>query len=91
MTKNELKVAVARKSFVTKKIADEVIEVLFETISDTVASGEKVAVSGFGTFFTGRIKDKRTVLFGDEDRVSIVKAHNVFLFRASRKTRKKIW
>lgn len=34
----------------TKKTAEEVVDMVFDTIMHTLAKGEEVAISGFGTF-----------------------------------------
>lgn len=34
----------------TKKTAEDVVDAVFETIMNTLAKGEEVAISGFGTF-----------------------------------------
>ena len=50
MNKTELIAAVAEKTGLTKKDADRVIAATFETISNAMAEGDKVQVSGFGIF-----------------------------------------
>ncbi|MBD1865347.1 MULTISPECIES: HU family DNA-binding protein [Trichocoleus] len=50
MNKGELVDAVAAKANVTKKQADAILSAVFDTIQETVASGEKVTLIGFGTF-----------------------------------------
>jgi len=40
----------------TKKEAAELVEMVFETIKDTLAEGEKIKISGFGNFV---VRDKR--------------------------------
>lgn len=50
MNKAELIALVADKVDLTKKATEEVIDTLFDTISETLATGEKVVISGFGTF-----------------------------------------
>lgn len=52
MNKTELASAVAKSIHVTKKVAEEAIDAVFETITDTLAKGEKVRISGFGVFET---------------------------------------
>lgn len=34
----------------TKKTAEDVVDTVFDAIMDTLATGEEVAISGFGTF-----------------------------------------
>ena len=50
MNKTELIAAVAEKTGLTKKDAERVINATFETMTASLAKGEKVAVSGFGNF-----------------------------------------
>lgn len=50
MNKTELIAAVAEKTGLSKKDADNAVNVLLNTIVDTVAKDEKVQIVGFGTF-----------------------------------------
>ena len=50
MNKTELIAAVAEKTGLTKKDAERVVAATFETVTATIAAGEKVSVSGFGIF-----------------------------------------
>ncbi|OLP19594.1 DNA-binding protein [Leptolyngbya sp. 'hensonii'] len=50
MNKGELVDAIAAKASVTKKEADAILTAMLEVIVDTVSSGDKVTLVGFGTF-----------------------------------------
>lgn len=50
MNKNELISKVAGQTGYTKKDTGAVIDAVIEAIIDTVASGEKISIVGFGTF-----------------------------------------
>ena len=50
MTKNELVERVAKKVGLTKKAAFESVNAVFGNIRDALSKGDKVVVSGFGTF-----------------------------------------
>ena len=50
MNKTEIVSIVAEKMNLTKKVTEEVIDALFETIQETLTNDEKVVISGFGTF-----------------------------------------
>ena len=50
MNKTELIAAVAEKTGLTKKDAERVVSATFETITATLAGGERVQLSGFGIF-----------------------------------------
>lgn len=51
MNRTELIAIVAARAEVTQKVAEEVVEALTNTICETLGQrGEKVVVTGFGTF-----------------------------------------
>lgn len=50
MTKADLVDAIFEKVGLSKKEAQEIIEILFNTIKQTFIEGESVKISGFGTF-----------------------------------------
>ena len=50
MNRPELVSIVSDKANVTKKQADELIDAFLETIIETLQSGDKVVLTGFGTF-----------------------------------------
>lgn len=50
MTKNELIEKVAKKSSLTKRAASDSVNFTFDLINDALVRGEKVVISGFGTF-----------------------------------------
>ena len=49
MTKNDFINAIAEKADITKKSAADAV---FAVISEAMANGDKIAISGFGTFET---------------------------------------
>lgn len=50
INKADLVDAIASKANVTKKQADEILTATTDTIVDTVSSGDKVTLVGFGSF-----------------------------------------
>jgi DNA-binding protein HU-beta len=50
MTKDELIDSVASKTDVSKKEVETIINTILETITTSLTDGEKVALTGFGTF-----------------------------------------
>ncbi|MCW5318159.1 DNA-binding protein [Nostoc sp. KVJ3] len=50
MNKGELVDAVAAKTNITKKQADEVISAFLSVVTEAVANGDKVTLIGFGSF-----------------------------------------
>ena len=50
MNKTELVKVVAEQAELTQKDAAKAVDALIETISETLAQGEKIQLIGFGTF-----------------------------------------
>lgn len=50
MTKSEIIAAVAEKASCTKKDAEKYFCAVIDTITEALTNGEKVAITGFGTF-----------------------------------------
>lgn len=50
MNKSELIAAIAGKTGLTKKDSEQAVNVLIEEIAGALKKGDKVSVSGFGTF-----------------------------------------
>jgi DNA-binding protein HU-beta len=50
MTKQDLINSAAAASGVTKKVAQSVIDAMLDSIQDTLAKGDSVTITGFGTF-----------------------------------------
>ncbi len=50
MKKNDLVAAIAEKENVSKKEADKALNIVLDAISDALIAGEKVSITGFGTF-----------------------------------------
>ena len=54
MTKADLVAQVAKKANLTAKAAKDAVYVVFSTMADAMKRGEKVVVTGFGTFMVRR-------------------------------------
>lgn len=91
MTKLQLIRGVAINAKVTYKIAEEVIEGALSEISRTLKKGEKVVLSGFGTFYVGRIKDKMVEPFGKKEDRQLVKSHRVVNFKVGKPLKREVW
>ena len=50
MTKSNIIDELAKRTGLKKKVAESVVDALFDIIEESLASGEKVQISGFGTF-----------------------------------------
>lgn len=91
MNKRDFIDIVAKKGHMTKKGAAEAIEVFLEEISRSLKKGEAVVLSGFGTFYISKVRDKQIVPFGKEDQRTTVKSHKVVNFRVGKPLKKSIW
>jgi integration host factor subunit alpha len=56
MTKAELIEAVYSKVGISKKESADLVELIFDTMKDTLSKGEKIKISGFGNFV---VREKR--------------------------------
>lgn len=74
MNKKDLVNIVTKKSHLTKKAAQEATDVVFLEIIKALKKGEKVLVSGFGTFKVINVRDKSVVIPVTGERRT-VKAH----------------
>jgi len=59
MNKKELVIAIATKTNLTRKQAGAALDAIITSIEDTVASGDKLALIGFGTFEARKIAAKK--------------------------------
>ncbi len=84
MTKSILTKRVAENTGISLRLAEKVIESTFQEIFNKLVKGEKVVISGLGTFYIGRVKDKDVVPFGDESKRQTVKSHNTVNFRVGK-------
>lgn len=91
MTKSQLINIVAKKGHLTKKAAKEAVEVVFAEVGQSLKKGEKVVISGFGTFLRSRVKDKQVVPFGKEEQRQTIKSHGVVLFKPGKPIKKAVW
>lgn len=89
MTKRELIDLVARKAHLTKRAAEESIEVFLSEIGRVLSKGEKVVLSGFGTFRVKSMKGK-TVKIPKTDKMVTVKSHRSAKFIAGKKLRRQV-
>jgi DNA-binding protein HU-beta len=91
MTKRDFVDIVAKKGHLTKKAAAEAIDVFLDEISRSLKKGERVVLSGFGTFYISKVADKQIVPFGQEDQRTTIKSHRVVNFRAGKPLKKSVW
>lgn len=83
MTKNELIRATAAKAGTTIKDAKVVVEALLETVTNTLADGDDIVITGFGTFNT-TIKEAHEARNPQNNETVSVPAKRVAKFKFSK-------
>ena len=58
MNKTEFIAAIAEKTGSTKKAAGETVNLVLDTIVETLKKGEEVAVAGFGKFYVADVAER---------------------------------
>ncbi len=89
MTKSQILEIVAKKANLTKKAARETIDAFLEELIRKLQKGEKVVLSGFGTFKVTVVKDKkgRNPQTGSD---LMIKSHRAVRFIVSKSLKKAI-
>jgi nucleoid DNA-binding protein len=59
MTKAEIIEIISKKAHLTKKAASEAVDAFLDELVRQIDKGEKVVLSGFGTFKVAKVKDKK--------------------------------
>ncbi len=83
MNKTELIAAVAESTGMTKKDTEQVISAALAAITDAIAGGDKVSLSGFGIFET-KHREARTGRNPVTTQVILIPATNAPVFKASK-------
>ncbi len=89
MTKQQMFDVLARKAHLTKKGAREAVETFLDEIKKALAKGEKVVLSGFGTFKVVTVKDKPVIVPGTKER-KVVKGHRAARFTPGKTLKKAV-
>ncbi|MBP7118512.1 HU family DNA-binding protein [Candidatus Woesebacteria bacterium] len=89
MTKKQIIEAVARKAHLTKRGATEAVDVFLNEIGRTLSKGEKVVLSGFGTFRVISMKGK-TVKIPKTEKYVTIKSHRAPRFTPGKKLKKQV-
>jgi DNA-binding protein HU-beta len=89
MTKRELIELVSRKAHLTKRAATESVEVFLEEVGRVLSKGEKVVLSGFGTFRVISMKGK-TVKIPKTDKLVSIKPHRSPRFTPGKKLKRQV-
>ena len=82
MTKAEIVEAIYEKIGFSKKESAEIVELVFDTIKDTLEKGERIKISGFGNFLVRQKRPRigRNPQTGQEIEIS---ARKVLTFKPS--------
>ncbi|HUW21379.1 MAG TPA: HU family DNA-binding protein [Candidatus Bathyarchaeia archaeon] len=83
MIKRELVDIIAKKSHLTKKGSQEAVDAFLNEVIKALKKGEKVLLSGFGTFKVVSVKDKSVLVPGTGEK-KVVKAHRAPRFVAGK-------
>ncbi len=89
MTQRELIDQVCRKAHLTKKAATEAVDVFLDEVGRILSKGEKVVLSGFGTFRVISMKGK-TVKIPRTDKMVTIKAHRSPRFTPGKKLKRQV-
>jgi len=89
MTKKQIIDIVSRKAHLTKRGATEAVDVFLNEIGRTLQKGEKVVLSGFGTFRVISMKGK-TVKIPKTDKFVTIKSHRSPRFTPGKKLKKQV-
>ena len=89
MTKRQILELVARKAHLPKRAAREAIDVFLDEIGRVLAKGEKIKLSGFGTFQAKPMKGK-TVRIPKTDKFVTIKSHRSPKFVAGKALKRKV-
>lgn len=89
MNKKELGDVLAEKYDLSKAKATEIVETVFETITDTLANGEKVEINGFGKFEV-KTRAARTGINPQTHETIEIAATNTPGFKASKSLKERV-
>ncbi|MBR3692311.1 MAG: HU family DNA-binding protein [Clostridia bacterium] len=83
MNKTELIAEVAKKTGMTKKDTDKIVDAVLVTIAETLGKGEKVSISGFGAFDV-RVRPEHEGKNPRTKKTIIIPASKAPVFKASK-------
>lgn len=82
MTKADIVETIHQRIGLSKKESAEMVEQLFEIMKDTLESGEKIKIAGFGNFVVKEKADRRGRNPQTGDAITIT-ARNILTFKPS--------
>ena len=89
MTKADIIEAIHQKVGYSKKEAADLVELIFDTIKETLSKGEKIKISGFGNFVI-RDKKPRTGRNPQTGQAIEISARRVLTFKPSQVLRSEV-
>lgn len=89
MTKNDIINEIVKKTGLSKDIVTEIIESLMKSIKSSLARGDNVILSNFGTFQVKK-RAKKTARNILKNTTIIIPAHNYPLFKPSKRFKLKV-
>ena len=89
MYKRQLIDQVARKAHLTKRASAEAVDVFLNEIGRVLAKGEKIVLSGFGTFRVIHMKGK-TVKIPGTDKAVTIKPHRSPRFTPGKRLKRQV-
>ena len=83
MKKTDMINVVAAEAEITKKAAAKAVDAMFKAITDEVAAGNKVTITGFGSF-EPKTREARAGRNPQTGEAITIPAHNVVTFKAGK-------
>ncbi len=90
MSKGDLVTAIANRAGLTKKDAAAALQAFIDTITGELTNGEKVTITGFGTFKVSHRKARTGVNPQNPSQKIKIKASNVPSFKAGKNLKEAI-
>lgn len=84
ISKSELVAQIAEKAGLTKKAAGDALAAFIDTVTDALAAGGQVTITGFGTFRVSHRKARVGVNPQNPSQKIQIKASNVPTFKAGK-------
>jgi len=89
MNKKDIVDNLAKEGDITKTLAGDVVNLLFETIGNSLLSGEKVVISDFGTFTVSVRKEFDGINPRTGERL-LIPSRRIPVFRAGKQLKKSL-
>lgn len=90
MKKSDLVEVVAKKAHLTKNAAKEAMDMFLEELVRLLKKGEKITLSGFGTFLVKKVASKKGRKSPKDATPVVHKPHRVVRFVVSKSLRKAV-